>query len=114
MPIATIELRSSVTASSGVPADHLSALVVLIASAPALTPAIARRSLTSTPVQTALPTYGPPTSLETQVNVTRWSTSGMSSRSRNERLSSWSTMPWMRRFQPSAGTSGIRNAVSTR
>ena len=115
MPTAMRASRfSSVSAPSGVPMVMLSALVVLTASAPSWTPARASRSRTGMPSQAALPTYGPPTSFDTQVRVMRLSTRRSLSRSRKLSSSSWSTMPWMRSVYPSTGTFGTLSAVSTR
>ena len=58
-----------------------STLVDFTASAPCCTPASRRRSAIGTPIQRALPAYGPPTSLDTQVRVMSRSISRRSSSS---------------------------------
>ena len=94
--------------------DHLVGLVDRTASAPARTPASRRMSAIGTPIQRALPTYGPPTSLETQVRVTSRSTSRRARMSSKPRSSSLSTRPCTRRRQLAESTCGTVSDVSTR
>ena len=69
MPRASIAVRPSVTASTGVPVVKPSTLVDAICWAPARTPASASRSASGTPRNTAFETSAPPTSLDTHVMV---------------------------------------------
>ena len=83
-------------------------------STPGRTPARSSRSLVRTPSQRAAPTYGPPTSFETQVRVMSRSTSGIVSSSSKVSENGRSTSPSTVSFQPSTETRGITRAVSIR
>ena len=74
---ATSASRSSVSACTGVEIVIPSVEWLRIWSAPVRTPARSSRSRVRTPSQRAPPTYGPPTSFETQVRVMSRSTSGI-------------------------------------
>ena len=81
MATASIALRSSVSAASGVPQVQPSREVCSTASAPGFTPASASSSRMSTPDHQALPIRSPPTGLDTQHSVTQASVSWRSIRS---------------------------------
>jgi hypothetical protein len=70
-----------VTTAVGVPQVQPSTDRLSSWSAPDRMPASSSSGPSRTPVQRALPTYGPPTSFETQVSVMSRSTSGIASRS---------------------------------
>ena len=69
MATASMASRSSVSTSTGVAHVHPSWEVCSTQSAPASTPTSASRSARRTPLQRALPTSPPPTSLLTQLRV---------------------------------------------
>lgn len=108
------ELRSSVSASSGVPAVKPSTLRDSTMSAPGFIPASRRSSRTGQPVQIALPLRLPPTSFETHMSVTIASCIGLASRVAQSRVISRSTMPVTRRLQVAGSTRGTTRAVSIR
>ena len=115
MAMAIIASRPSVARSSGVEMVMPSTSVERIWSAPVEPmPARSRRSVRRTPVQRVPPTYGPPTSLETQVKVMSRSMSGISSRSSKLRLISWSTSPSMVSVHVSRSITGSVSRVSMR
>ena len=115
IPTASSAPRSgSSTTAVGVPAVQPSTLVESSWSAASCTPASRRRSRRETPTKVALDTSGPPTSLDTQVNVRVRATRGRASRSANESVSSRSTMPWTRSVQSAAESAGTRSAASIR
>ncbi len=93
MATASIASRPSVTADVGVLQVQPSTERLRTCSAPACTPASSSSGASRTPVQRAVPTYGPPTSLDTQVRVMSRSTSGRRSRSSKDSVSGRSTMP---------------------
>ena len=66
---ASIASRPSMTVCTGVPEVKPSTEVQNSCSAPARMPASRSRLATLAPIHSALPTYGPPTGLETQVSV---------------------------------------------
>ena len=66
---ASIALRSSVSAPSGVPQVQPSSEVCSTASAPGWTPAAASSSAIRTPLHQALPIRSPPTGFDTQLRV---------------------------------------------
>ena len=70
MATATRASRPSITVAIGVPEVNPSTEVHSNWSAPALTPAIRSRLARLAPSHLALPMYGPPTGLDTQVSVT--------------------------------------------
>ncbi len=79
------------------------------------TPASRSRSARRTPIHRAVPTYGPPTWLDTQVRVMSRSTSSRPRRSWKVRVTGRATpFPWIRSRHRSASTRGTTKAVSTR
>ena len=93
IPMAIIASRPSVATFSGVLIVMPSTSVDRIWSAVSPTPAMSSRSVRRTPSQRAPPTYGPPTSLETQVSVMSRSIRSILVRSSNEKVCSFSTSP---------------------
>ena len=75
---------------------------------------MARTLLRWTPVQSALPTRSPPTSLLTHAIVTYWSNSGIASSWAYVNVSGWSIMPVTVSCHVEASTWGMRSAVSVR
>ena len=114
MATATIALRSSVSASIGVPAVNPSLLRDRTMSAPGLGFAMASRFRTGHPVHMALPTRSPPTSLDTQVSVTRCCSRGCFSRVAQSMVTSCSTSPQTRSDHDAVSSCGTTNAVSIR
>ncbi|MCY1367570.1 hypothetical protein D9M69_545130 [compost metagenome] len=114
MATASIALRSSIIAASGVPQVQPSSEVCRTASASGWGPASARIAASRTPLHQALPIRSPPTSLDTQLSVIQSSVISRETRSRNDSRSSRSTMPWMRSSQSAGAMVGLMNAVSIR
>jgi hypothetical protein len=114
MATATSALRSSVSASIGVPAVNPSLLRDSTMSAPAFGLAMASRFRTGQPVHSAFPTRSPPTSLDTQVRVTRCCSSFCCSSMSQSIVTSCSTSPHTRRDQVAVSSCGTTNAVSIR
>ena len=115
MPMAIIASRPSGATFSGVQMVMPSTSVERIWSAFVESmPARARTSVRGTPSQRAPPTYGPPTSLETQVRVMSRSMVSIAARSSKVSVTSWSTSPSMVSVQPSTSTAGNVSRVSTR
>ena len=77
-------------------------------------PASRNRSRTRYPVQVALEMSSPPTGLDTHVSVTVFSMGSKRCRSSNVKVTSLSTMPWMRNRQSARDTWGTLRAVSMR
>ena len=114
MATASSAFRPSMTVSIGVPQVHPSAEVLRIWSAPRLTRASRSRAARLAPSHRALPTYGPPTWLDTQARVMSASVSGRFSSWSKVMSSSRSTRPCTRRCHVSGGTWGRLSDVSTR
>lgn len=120
MPRASIASRPSMTVSTGVPMVMPSTerVMIWLAGPPrdgGFTPASRSRSASRTPIHRALPTYGPPTSLDTQVRV--MSRSMISRRNRSLKLSVTgrsTPLPWILSLQSFASMRGTTRAVSTR
>lgn len=120
IPRASIESRPSMTSSTGLPMviPSTERATSWWAGPPfdgGLTPHWRRRSARRTPIHRALPTYGPPTSFETQASVMFRSISGMRSSCANDTFASRVTpLPWIRSRHEFASTLGTTSAVSTR
>ncbi len=120
IPTASIASRPSMTSSTGVPSvmpstDRATSWSAGPPRRGGLTPASRSRSARRTPIQRALPTYGPPTSLDTHVRVMSRSINSRASRSWNVYVTGRVTpFPWIRSRQRVASTFGTTSAVSTR
>ena len=114
MAIAISALRSSVSASSGVPAVKPSVLVDSTMSAPGRTPASRSSSRTGQPVQIALPLRSPPTSLDTHISVTIASCMGLDCSVSQSISTVRSTIPCTRSRHVAGSTCGTTSAVSMR